>query len=130
MSVADSSIWIDFFRGIQTPKVMLFRKLLVEQPGFVGDLIRFEVLRGLASPKQIASAHYVFDPYPQGSISSVEIADTASDHYRYLRSKGITVRKSVDLLIGTFCLKHDYLLLHNDRDFDPVGKYLGLKVIR
>jgi predicted nucleic acid-binding protein len=128
--VADSSIWIDFFRGVQTPRITLFKSLLQEQSVFVGDLIQFEVLRGFHSSKQVANALYVFDPYPQGSISSVKIALYAAEYYRHLRTKGITVRKSVDLLVGAFCIEQGWPLLHNDRDFDPMEKYLGLQVIR
>ncbi len=63
------------------------------------------------------------------SSGGVEIAVAAAENYRILRTKGITVRKTIDCLIATFCIREGHELLHRDRDFDPFEMHLGLQVI-
>lgn len=56
------------------------------------------------------------------------MAIQSANNYRYLRKKGIKVRKTTDAMIATFCIKNELTLLHNDKDFNPYSKYLKLKV--
>ncbi len=55
------------------------------------------------------------------------LAVEAAVNYRLLRQRGFTVRKTIDLIIGTFCIERGHELLHDDRDFDPMVRYLGLR---
>jgi predicted nucleic acid-binding protein len=58
------------------------------------------------------------------------VAVASARNYRALRSRGATVRKTIDVIIGTFCLLNGHRLLHCDRDFDPMERHLGLEVVR
>jgi predicted nucleic acid-binding protein len=58
------------------------------------------------------------------------VALKSVDNYRYLRKRGVTIRKTIDMIIGTFCIEMNSPLLHQDRDFDPMEKHLKLKVVR
>ncbi len=129
MIVVDSSVWIDFFKGHETPAVSRLTGLLREEVILVGDIILCEVLKGARSD---AHAHLIERVMRQHALTSTvdaEIVVTAASNYRKLRSKGITVRKTIDLIIGTFCIKHNHTLLHSDRDFDSMETFLGLKIV-
>ncbi len=57
------------------------------------------------------------------------VALAAARNYRRLRDRGVTVRKTIDVLIGTFCLAGGHVLLHRDRDFVPLVEHCGLRVV-
>ncbi|MBX5460853.1 MAG: PIN domain nuclease [Steroidobacteraceae bacterium] len=112
-----------------TPQTLKLDALLGEEPLLVGDLILCEVLQGARSEahaKKLESALRKFDIVP---MLDSDIALASAKNYRLLRAKGITVRKTIDLLIGTCCILRGYRLLHADRDFDPFEEHLGLRVI-
>ncbi|MFI4914324.1 MAG: PIN domain-containing protein, partial [Steroidobacterales bacterium] len=67
---------------------------------------------------------------PCADLVGTQVALIAADHYRRLRARGITVRKTIDVLIGSYCILHGHDLLHCDRDFDALEKHLGLRVMR
>jgi len=127
--LVDSSVWVDFFNGRTTPQTLKLDALLGEEPLLVGDLILCEVLQGARSEAhatKLESALRKFDIVP---MLDSDIALASAKHYRVLRAKGITVRKTIDLLIGTCCIRRGYRLLHADRDFDPLQEHLGLRVV-
>jgi predicted nucleic acid-binding protein len=93
-----------------------------------GDLIIIELLQGFRTKRQIAAAHQIISRLEYYDLVGMDIAYRAAENYRVLRDKGITVRKTIDTIIGTFCIVNQMKLLHNDRDFDPMTRYLGLKV--
>jgi hypothetical protein len=126
MIVVDSSVWIDFLNGNATPEVGRLSSLLGTEPLMVGDVILLEVLQGVRSEtdaKRVEATLRRFDVVP---MLDPELAAIAATHYRRLRALGITVRKTIDLIIGTFCIAHGHTLLTADQDFAPMAEHLGL----
>ena len=130
MILVDSSVWIDYFNGRRTPQTDLLDDRLGTQPIVVGDLILTEVLQGFQSDRDFAQAKRLLDSLVFAEMLGRDLAIMSARNYRILRRKGVTVRKTLDVIIGTFCIAHRLPLLHSDKDFDPIEKYLGLKVVR
>lgn len=130
MIVVDTSVWIDYFNGAPTPQAGLLDELLGERVLAVGDLILAELLQGFATEPDARRALSLLEPLEFMSMAGRDVAIQSAANYRRLRRRGVTVRKTMDMLIGTFCLMHDHELLHNDRDFDLLAKHLGLRVAR
>lgn len=129
MILVDSSVWIDFFRGVSTPQVERLDALLGNEPLAVGDLILAEVLQGFTSDRDFNEARKRLDAFAFVELGGKDIALAAARNFRRLRGQGITVRKTIDAIIATRCIVSDYSLLHSDRDFDPFEEHLGLKVV-
>ncbi len=129
MLLVDSSVWIDYFKGVITPQTDYLHTVLGNQMIVMGDLILTEVLQGFQHPKTFQTAQQALTKFPLHSMVGVTNAIQSANNYRFLRARGITVRKTMDCLIATFCIEAGYSLLHQDRDFDPFEKYLGLQVI-
>lgn len=129
MIVVDSSVWIDYFNGRTTPQVQKLTTLLGQTELLVGDLILCEVLRGARSDTHARDLAKGLAEFDCVSMLDPELAVVAAANYRKLRGLGVTVRKTVDLVIGTCCLEHKYELLHADRDFDAMETHLGLRVV-
>jgi predicted nucleic acid-binding protein len=131
MILVDSSVWIDYFRGGATPQCVRLDTLLQagEASLVVGDLILMEVLQGFRADRDYRLARSVFDRLPCLTLGGRRVAALAADNYRALRRHGITVRRTIDVLIGTYCIENRIDLLHSDRDFDPLVKHLGLRVV-
>lgn len=130
MIVADTSAWIDYFNGIVAPHTDILDSDLQNSRIIIGDLITAELLQGFKSDKEYHSAKLLIEKLQYQDFVGRKIAIKAADNYRYLRSKGITMRKTVDAIIATFCIENNYPLIHNDRDFDPFEQHLGLKIRR
>jgi predicted nucleic acid-binding protein len=129
MIVVDSSVWIDFLKGHSTPEVARLSILLGTEPLLVGDVILLEVLQGVRSEtdaKRVEAALRRFDVVP---MLDPDLAMIAATHYRRLRTLGITVRKTIDLIIGTFCIVRGHALLTADRDFAPMAEHLELTLV-
>jgi predicted nucleic acid-binding protein len=127
--LVDSSVWIDLFNGVDNRGVMAVRERVGRGLLVVGDLILAEVLQGFRTEREAAAAEAALAPFARAAIVDEPIAKQAAAHYRRLRRQGITVRKTVDLLIATRCLDKDWWLLHNDRDFEPLRAHLGLRTL-
>jgi predicted nucleic acid-binding protein len=125
--LVDSSVWIDFFRGVTTPQVDALDRLLGAEPLAVGDLILAEVLQGFRSEKEFNQARKLLLTLEQVDIGGQEVAVQAARNFRTLRERGVTIRKTIDTLIATKCIESDISLLFSDRDFDPFVEYLGLR---
>ncbi|HEY4112490.1 MAG TPA: PIN domain nuclease [Rhizomicrobium sp.] len=126
MIVVDSSVWIDFLNGRSVPHVGVLRAALGKEEIIVGDLMLCEVLQGLdgeRAARQVESLLRSFEIVPMAGDT---IAVAAARNFRSLRRRGITVRKTIDLLIGTWCIENRRPLLHNDGDFRPMARHLGL----
>ncbi len=129
MILVDSSVWVDFFNGKSTAQTLKLQELLGAEPLIVGDLILCELLQGARSDAEARSLEKKLRKFDVVPILDAELAVQAAAHYRKLRAKGITVRKTIDLLIGTYCIARSCQLLHADRDFDPMRDHLGLQVV-
>lgn len=126
MIIVDSSVWIDYFNANDTVQASHLDFLLGQQEVGIGDVILTEVLQGFthdADYQQAKELMLYFDVFP---LLGEKLAITSADNYRFLRKKGITVRKTTDVIIASFCIVNNYPLLFNDRDFKPFVKYLGL----
>ena len=129
MIVVDSSVWIDYFNGAETRETALLDGILGLEPVMVGDLILVEVLQGFHADRDVHRARMVLDTLLFEPMLGRSIALASAANYRALRGKGITVRKTIDVLIATFCIENGHVLLHSDRDFVPIEEHLGLKVL-
>jgi len=127
--VVDSSVWIANLRGLDTPTVRKLRAA-VDDGGdiLIGDLILLEVLQGARDEAHADRIERNMRRYPVASMLDGNLAVQAARNYRSLRARGIRVRKTVDMIIGTFCIAGGHVLLHDDRDFGPMADHLGLLV--
>lgn len=131
MIVVDSSIWIAQLRGQTGSDVVTLHRLVEEADDeiLVGDLILLEVLQGARDDAHAARIERGLRRFPIVPMMSGDLAVLAARNYRLLRARGVTVRKTIDVVIGTFCLVGGHSLLHDDRDFDPMVDWLGLRVV-
>lgn len=127
MILVDSSVWIDYFRGTLTVQTERLDALLGSEPLAVGDLVLTEVLQGFNSERDFNQARKLLTSLEVVEIGGREIAIQAARHFRTLRLLGVTVRKTIDMLIATFCIENDYALLYSDRDFEPFVERLGMR---
>ena len=130
MIVADTSVWIDYFRGVTAPHTDLLDRALSESRIIIGDLILAELLQGFSSEREFQIAKQLMDGLEYRDFVGRDMAMAAAQNYRALRRQGVTVRKTIDVLIATFCIENGFGLIHNDRDFDPMEQLLGLRVLR
>ena len=126
MIVVDSSVWIDFLNGRNAPHVRRLRAVLGTDEVIVGDLMLCEVLQGLGSERAAREVEALLLRFEIVPMAGEEIAVIAARNFRSLRKRGITVRKTIDLLIGAWCIENRRPLLHNDSDFRPMARHLGL----
>jgi predicted nucleic acid-binding protein len=129
MMVVDSSVWIDYFNGKRTQQTDWLDTSLGNTPVLMGDLILTEVLQGFQGSREFKIAKDLLLGMPFMPMVGRVIALQSAENYRSLRRTGVTVRKTIDVIIGTFCIYYQLPLLHDDRDFDPMVKFLGLKTV-
>ena len=155
MILVDSSVWINYFNGSSTPAtnkldgLLQRQRLTLQQLAnatagslaawksslgelerlAIGDLILTEVLRGFADDRDCSTARTILSSFDLVELGGRKIAIQAAKNFRKLRKAGVTVRKTIDTLIATRCIESGYELLHEDRDFDPFVKHLGLRVV-
>lgn len=125
--LVDTSVWIDFFNGIQTPQSDALDQYLQAERILMGDLILTEVLQGFRKETDFQTACMLLQALPCVSLSNPDLALQSAVHFRLLRKKGVTVRKTIDCLIASWCIQADVPLLYADRDFMPFSQYLGLR---
>ena len=126
MILVDSSVWIDFFNGRLTRETDHLDTLLGTDVAATGDLILVEVLQGFRDDADFASAKRALSKLPSFELLGRERAERPAGRYRELRKAGVTVRKTVDVVIGSFCIDEGIPLLFSDRDFLPMVEHLGL----
>jgi len=129
MIIVDTSVWVDYFNGNQTQETNSLDALLGNQEIFLGDLILTEILQGFQEDRPFREAQSMLESFPVMSMLGVQLAIKSAANYRALRKRGVTVRKTIDVMIGTYCIEHHIPLLHADRDFDPMVQYLGLQSV-
>ena len=128
MIVVDSSVWIAHYRNIDIEPVRRFRALIEVETVIMGDLILLELLQGARSEAEAGRLERGLRQFGVQSMLSADTAVQAARNYRHLRRHGITIRKSIDIVIATFCIEGGHQLLHHDRDFNPLAERLGLQV--
>ena len=127
MILVASSVWIEYFNGNENLHTDYLDGVLGVEPVGIGDLILAEILQGFRSDADFKTAKSLLLELPIFEIIGANRAVKAAEHYRFLRSKGITVRKTADTLIATFCIEQKYPLLFTDKDFLPFVRHLELK---
>ena len=127
MVLVDSSVWVDYFNGRSTRQTDFLDVLLGTEPVAIGDLILAEVLQGFRGDADYAAAKELLASLTIYDLLGATLAIKTADNYRTLRKKGVTVRKTIDAVIATFCIQRRTPLLYSDRDFDPFVRHLGLK---
>ena len=131
MIVVDSSVWIATLRGMDRPAVRRLEGLAPDESRriVVGDMILLEVLQGARDEASAIRIEQILRAYPVVPMLNERLASAAAGHYRRLRRRGIMIRKTADMIIGTFCIDGNHELLHDDRDFVPMAEHLGLRVL-
>jgi predicted nucleic acid-binding protein len=127
--LVDSSVWIGYFNGAATSKTQRLDELLGTEELAIGDLILTEVLQGFSSDRDFDQARSLLTSLKVVELGGAEIAIQAVRNFRALRAEGVTVRKTIDTLIATWCIEYGFELLHDDRDFEPFATHLGLKTV-
>ena len=130
MILVDSSVWIDYFNGIPTWQTDLLDNYLSNIPIVIGDLILIEVLQGFKSNKDYETAKNFLSSLTFRQIGGYNVAIQGAQNYRFLRKTGITVRKTIEVIIATFCIIEKLTLLHDDHDFDPMESHFFLKTLK
>ena len=129
MLVVDTSVWVDYFNGAENPQTNFLHSILDATPILIGDLILTEVLQGFRHDPDFEKVRRLLAKFTQANMVDTTLAIQSARNYRLLRQKGITVRKTIDSLIATYCIENEHELLHNDNDFDGYETHLGLRVI-
>lgn len=130
MIFLDSTVLIDYFNGKSNWQVEKLESILGQELIVIGDYVLTEVLQGFRSDKEFQKAKTILLFFPCFDIAGKEIAIQSAKNFRYLKKQGITVRKTIDVIIATFCIENNFTLLHNDKDFIPFEKYLKLQVYK
>ncbi len=129
MVIVDTSAWIEFLRSGESAVVEKVDRCLERNLVGIGDLVYCEVVQGIRFPRQRAEVSSLLLSLPQFEMVGFRMAEKSAANYRLLRSKGVTVRKTIDVLIGTFCAEHGFGIVHSDSDFDLMAPHIGLQVI-
>ncbi len=129
MILVDSSVWIDYFNGKATAQTDILNIFLDRELVVTGDLIVTEVLQGFRRDRDFFKARDLLDTLICKEMLGKNLAVKSAQNYRVLRSKGVTARKTIDVIIATFCVQNRLLLLHSDKDFEPMVRHLGVETI-
>ena len=129
MVIVDTSAWIEYFRGGDLTVADKVARCLAEDLVAVGDLIYCEVMQGIYSGQRRREVASLLLSLRQFDMVGFDVAEKSAANYRLLRSRGITIRKTVDVLIGTFCAENGHDLIHHDRDFDLMAPHIGLRIV-
>lgn len=129
MITVDSSVWIGYFNGHESTPTRALDAALDDSATEIVllDVVLMEVLRGFRHERDARLATAAFEPLPIYTVGGEAVAVAAASIYRDLRRRGLTVRSPIDLLVGTWCIQHDCVLLHDDRDFDGMQQKHGLQ---
>jgi predicted nucleic acid-binding protein len=130
MILVDTSVWIDYFNGTINAETERLDELLGSGSLLTGDLVLAELLQGFNRDADFRRARQLMESLPCVDLVGRELAIRAAEHFRQLRRRGVTVRKTIDVLIATYCITNDHALLHRDKDFAVFEQHLGLQVVR
>ena len=127
MILVDSSVWIDFFNGTSSAETNYLDSLLGKEPVGLGDLVLIEVLQGFRRDQDYNTVKGLLTSLTVFTLGGQDIAIKSADNFRLLRKNGVTVRKTIDVLIASFCIGKNLPLLHSDKDFEPFHLHLQLR---
>jgi len=128
MIVVDSSVWISRLRNLSTPQTAKFDEIQDFRDVVLGDIVLMEILQGTQNDRQATNIQKRLAKFGVVSMLTPSLAIKAATNYRALRNRGITIRKAVDMIIGTYCIEHGHSLLHQDKDYLPMVEHLGLQL--
>ena len=126
MILVDTSVWIDYFNGQETIKTNTLDTALIDGTVAIGDIIFLEILQGFKHDKDYNKARKTLSSLEQYELLGRNMVTKCANNYRFLRKKGITIRKTTDIIIATFCIANKIPLLYSDRDFTPFTRHLKL----
>jgi predicted nucleic acid-binding protein len=129
MILVDSSVWIDYFNGIATPETDYLDRILEDQLILLGDIMLAEVLQGFRKYEDFETTRQALASFQTVEMLNPGLAVQSARNYRSLRQAGITVHKTIDCLIATYCIENGVTLLHSDHVFEPFEALLGLSVV-
>jgi len=129
MVIVDSSVWIDAINGIPSAEASWLHQWLTRERIGLTSLILCEVLQGMRHEKRFRTVRDELQTLPVYTDHSAGLAIKAAENYRFLRTRGITIRSTIDCLIATLCIERGFQLLHRDSDFDPFVTHLGLSIL-
>jgi predicted nucleic acid-binding protein len=130
MVIIDTTVWIDYLKGVSNKETNYLDREVARQRFGLTDLILCEILQGISDEKSFTRVWHDLRKFELFETGGADLAIEAARNFRRLRQHGHTVRKTIDCLIATFCLQHGHSLLHRDRDFDHFEVLLGLTVVR
>jgi len=129
MILVDTSVWINYFNGVNSPHSDALDLALVEGTAAIGDIIFLEILQGFRADKDYKNTKAQLSKLDQYELFGHHMIEVCADNYRSLRKRGITIRSTTDVIIATFCIENKIPLLFSDKDFLPFVKYLKLRTI-
>jgi predicted nucleic acid-binding protein len=129
MVIVDTTVWVDYFNGIYNSETEWLDRSLGQEALGLTDLTFFEVLQSLRADRQFKAITQQLIGFSIFRAGGIELALEAASNFRELRKRGLTVRKTIDCWIATFCIREDHSLLHRDRDYDVFEQQLGLRVV-
>jgi predicted nucleic acid-binding protein len=129
MVIVDSSAWVEYFRAGDPSVVEKVDRCLDQELVGIGDLVYCEVMQGIYSRRRREEVSSLLLSLPQFEMVGFEMAEKSAANYRLLRSHGVTIRKTIDVIIGTFCVENGLTIVHHDRDFDRMAPHIGLTVL-
>lgn len=129
MVIVDSSVWIDYLNDKLNSHTTWLESAIGQREIGLTSLILCEVLQGIRHDRRFRETREQLLTLPVFEGLRADLAITAAQNFRFLQRRGITVRKSIDCVIATFCIATGHELLHHDSDFEPFEKHLGLRVV-
>ncbi|HVZ95633.1 MAG TPA: PIN domain-containing protein [Chitinophagaceae bacterium] len=132
--VVDSSVWVDFFNKKTSPQIEKVKSFLLnnttKSPFIILPVIMQEILQGIEDQKFYIIIKENLYGLEFFNYDAFGLAVQAAELYRFLRKKGVTIRKSNDCLIASVCIAHNFRIIHSDKDFDQIAKYTSLKIYK
>lgn len=129
MILVDTSVWIDYLNGVVNPQTDLLDSALIDGTVALGDIIYLEILQGIKNDKEFDKTQKSLSTLEQYPLLGTDMVTKCAANFRFLRKKGLTIRKTADVIIATFCIENKMHLLFVDRDFKPFVTHLGLKPV-
>ena len=129
MIIVDTSVWVDYFNGKLSKETDSLDTMLGNQEIILGDLILTEILQGFQEDRLFREAQNMLESFPIVPMLGMPLVIQSATNYRILRKRGVTVRKTIDVMIGTYCIENRIPLLYADRDFDPMVRHFGLQAV-